>query len=133
MPEPASTGTALAIPAAMLTASPLPPPKASPELGQALPGTMAALLLAALGLTALCFRLRGPGSPGKQNEEDKAQGASPLPSLPPSLFSRSHHEKLHDAKYLQRILEAEGQSDGPPAPAPGNADTTPPPAGPSPR
>ena len=98
MPEPAPTGTALAIPAAILTASPLPPPKASPEVGHALPGTMAALLLAALGLTALCFRLRGRGSPGKQNEQDKTQSALPLPSVPLSLLSRSHHEKLHDPK-----------------------------------
>ncbi len=37
-----------------------------------------------------------------------AGGADPLLPRPPSaLFPSSHHEKLHDAKYLRRMLEAE--------------------------
>lgn len=37
------------------------------------------------------------------------KGRAPSRRTPSSLFPPSHHEKIHDPKYLQRILEAEEQ------------------------
>jgi hypothetical protein len=84
------------------------------------------LLLLGGGLTfAFAFGwLSGSGSKGRspsrqsrsrqgaarQRRRDGARGDDPrLPPSSASLFPLSHHEKIHDPKYLQRMLEAEEQ------------------------
>lgn len=60
------------------------------------------------------FRRRSPwrGRSRSQSRSgfDRAEGEDSLPPGHPSvLFPPSHHEKLHDPKYLRRILLAEEQ------------------------
>jgi hypothetical protein len=100
----------------------------------------AVLLLVLLG-GALTFAFAfgvlptsGPQGRGRsrQGGMERSGGDDPLLPRPPSaLFPSSHHEKLHDAKYLRRMLEAEerrrrsGRRSSPRRPSPGDDPSSP--------
>ncbi len=94
------------------TSWPAPHPKGATQAGDPFLGATASLLLAALALAAVSLRLWRPGA---HRQANSATGRLhlPKPSGAAALFSRTHHEKLQDAKYLQSILEAELASQEP--------------------
>ena len=75
------------------------------------------LLLLGAGLTiALVFGLPPASSPSGRQRSRRSRAVGPVagdPLLPPGpsgLFPPSHHERIHDPKYLRRMLEAEQRS-----------------------
>jgi hypothetical protein len=98
-------------------ALPEPPAQGSGVVAMPWMGMVALAVLAALSLAAL--RLRFSDAPAVVRSASRASAAEdptsaaedpivvPRPSL---LFRRSHHEKMHDQRYLSLILEAELES-----------------------
>jgi hypothetical protein len=98
-------------------ALPEPPAQGSGVVAMPWMGMVALAVLAALSLAAL--RLRFSDAPAVDRSASRASAAEdptsaaedpivvPRPSL---LFRRSHHEKMHDQRYLSLILEAELES-----------------------
>jgi hypothetical protein len=80
-------------------------------------GVVGAFLLAALGLAALGLRLWGSGARSNSAYGPGSPVRLPTPSAA-ALLKRSHHEKLHDAKYLSLILEAELEPEDQDSPPP---------------
>lgn len=90
---------------------PASPPEAEPA-AVAVPwmGMLALAFLVALGFAALRLRFSDAPAAEPPASPARAGGAAvevPRPSL---LFRRSHHEKIHDQRYLSLILEAELES-----------------------
>jgi hypothetical protein len=91
-------------------ALPEPPAQGSGVVAMPWMGMVALAVLAALSLAAL--RLRFSDAPAVDRSASRTSAAEdpivvPRPSL---LFRRSHHEKMHDQRYLSLILEAELES-----------------------
>jgi hypothetical protein len=83
------------------------------------------LLLGAALTFAYAFGLLSPPAPRPRRPAERPDAEDPLlPRPPSSLFPPSHHEKIHDAKYLRRMLEAEERRRRSTRRGPGN-DTTP--------
>ncbi len=88
-----------------------PPPEASGAAGLPVMETVALVVLAALSLAALRLRFSDAAASDPQAGRERAE-EQPVVPRPGLLFRRSHHEKMHDQKYLSRILEAELESPG---------------------
>jgi hypothetical protein len=102
-----------------------PPPQESSGSGGGAPEFLALALLAALGLAALRLRFSGVQAIGRDGARGSPEG-SLLPPRPSLLFRPTHHERMHDEKYLKRMLEAEREAAAQP-PSVGEADKTLPP------
>jgi hypothetical protein len=87
-----------------------PPEKESATVAMPWMGMLALALLVALGFAAL--RLRFANAPAAEPPASPARADGPAIEVPrPSpLFRRSHHERIHDQRYLSLILEAELES-----------------------
>ncbi len=92
--------------------TPLPEPPAQDSDAMAMPwmGFLALAVLAALSLGALRLRFSDAPAAGRTARR-RGAGEEPIVVPRPSLlFRRSHHEKMHDQRYLSLILEAELES-----------------------
>lgn len=76
------------------------------------------LVLGAALTFAYAFGLLSPHDPQAHRRPHRRSSAGSvgedplLPGPPSPLFPPSHHERIHDAKYLQRMLEAEQRRRG---------------------
>ncbi|MFM7265137.1 MAG: hypothetical protein ACKOZW_06015 [Cyanobium sp.] len=66
------------------------------------------LLLGAALTLAYAFGVVSPSGRSRRRRAEQSRTEDPLlPGPPSALFPPSHHEKIHDPKYLRRMLEAE--------------------------
>ncbi len=115
--DPPATGMALAPsgtsqPTSNALSEPAP---AASGAGMAIPwmGIIALAVLAALSLAALRLRFSDAPTDDRPASWDNAGEAPLVVPRPSLLFRRSHHEKMHDQRYLSLILEAELESPRP--------------------
>lgn len=86
-------------------------PEAPPRDGDAVAtpwmGIVALAILAAVGLVALRLRFSDASAVDRTASRTRGGGEPIVVPRPTLLSRRSHHEKIHDERYLSLILEAE--------------------------